>query len=285
MTLAPVLLGLAAAALSKNAPRRAPAAPSAPEAASPAAEAGPVDWVKLPGGTFMMGSSGASADEQPAHWVTVGPFEMARTEVTFAQYRRCVKAGACKPPHAADGACDVFDGRDWGPGRLPASSTADDQPVVCVDWDQARAYAAWAGGRLPSEAEWEYAARGGGKAQTYPWGNEPADCMRAVISDGGPGCGRLTPSAVCSRPLGITAQGLCDMAGNVWEWVEDAYHPSYEGAPADARAWTGAANALHVYRGGSWLGSASLARAGFRFAVDSGGCSSSLGLRPVRKTR
>ncbi|MBI3297619.1 MAG: SUMF1/EgtB/PvdO family nonheme iron enzyme [Elusimicrobia bacterium] len=275
-----LLLALAASAASGQA---APGRPSSPTA--PAAAAAPVDWVLVPAGSFLMGSLGGHEDEQPPHPVSVAAFEIARTEVTVAQYRRCVAAGACSPAHTSDGLCSIFNGRDWKEGPLPAAFLADNKPAVCVDWDQARAFARWVGGSLPSEAQWEYAARGGGKDQAYPWGSETAACTRAVLLDGGPGCGRGATAPVCSKPLGMTAQGVCDMAGNVWEWVADAYHPSYSGAPEDGGIWGGGPDSLRVYRGGSWVGSGALARSRFRFAVDAGAASNSLGFRPVRAVR
>ena len=134
----------------------------------------------------------------------------------------------------------------------------------CVDWKQARAYAKWAGGRLPSEAEWEYAARSQGKSWKYPWGNAKATCARAVISDGGDGCGKNLTWPVCSKQKGNTSQGLCDMAGNVREWVEDWYHSSYKGAPTDGRAWTSPTGVYRVPRGGCWGCYASGCRAALR---------------------
>ena len=131
-----------------------------------------------------------------------------------------------------------------------------------VDWNQAKAFAVWAGERLPSESEWEYAARSGGKDRKYPWGDEEATCETAVI--GGSGCGNNAARPVCSKPKGNTEQGLCDMAGNAWEWVEDWYHGSYDGAPTDGSAWESPTGSFRVVRGGSWLSVASLARAAYR---------------------
>lgn len=224
---------------------------AAPAAAAPS-PAG-IDWVRIPGGTFDMGSrpgprtdprtgrvwpSALTDNERPVRRVAVKTFEMARTPVTFKQYRACVEAGACTPSGCDD---DRF--------------TGDDQPVVCVDWHQAKAFSEWAGGRLPSEAEWEYAARSAGKNRDFPWGDEVATCARAVMSDdaaGGIACGRGVTWPVCSKPAGNTEQGLCDMAGLVWQWTQDWYHDTYDGAPSDGSAWEIPAGFDRSARGGSY---------------------------------
>ena len=155
-----------------------------------------------------MGADDLGPDVKPRHTVTVNSFEMAKTLVTVEQYKVCVDAKACTVPSAGPDC-------NWGvPGR-------GKHPVNCVDWQQAQTFSAWEGGRLPTEAEWEYAARSGGRDQKYPWGDSPPTCEKAVFK----GCGTGT-APVCSKPAGNTAQGLCDAAGNVWEWMEDRYHPS-----------------------------------------------------------
>ena len=131
------------------------------EAPAPApAGGGELDWVRIPGGSFSMGSNDFSW-AQPVHRVTVPTFEMTKTQVTVEQYKACVDAGACTAPDSG-GACN------WG------QSDRGKHPINCVDWHQAQAYAKWAGGRLPTEAEWEYAARSGGRDWKYPWGNGKA---------------------------------------------------------------------------------------------------------------
>ena len=218
-----------------------------------------IQWIAIPGGSFTMGSGDSGTDnEKPAHAVTIKPFQMAKTLVTNKQYKACVEAGACAAPSSG----------------FP--SEGDDRPVVGVDWNQARAFSTWAGGRLPSEAEWEYAARGAGKDRKYPWGDEEATCERAVIA----GCASAS-APVCSKPAGNTPQGLCDMAGNAWEWVEDWYHGSYEGAPADGGAWEDAGSD-RVNRGGSWFHGAGFARSALRRYIVPSYRDDRLGFRPVR---
>ncbi|OQC43029.1 MAG: Serine/threonine-protein kinase pkn1 [Deltaproteobacteria bacterium ADurb.Bin058] len=244
--------------------------------ANVAIETGGVEWVRIPGGSFNMGSNdGDSYDnEKPVHRVTVRTFEMTKTQVTVEQYKACVDAGACTAPDTG-GSCN------WG------QSDRGKHPINCVDWHQAQAYAKWAGGRLPSEAEWEYAARSGGRDWKYPWGNENATCERAVMDDGsGNGCGRgNTTWPVCSKPKGNTTHGLCDMAGNVWEWVQDWYHDSYKGAPTDGSAWEKPTGSSRVYRGGSWSDDARIVRAADRHGDDPRARDDYLGFRLAKSVR
>lgn len=236
---------LAGALIGLSAPARAAGHAKGPDQARPRTAA--VEWVRIPGGSFLMGSEKGNENERPVHRVRVRTFEMAKTLVTNRQYAACVDAGAC--------VAAVF---------APYFMKGPDHYLSDMDWNQAQAFCAWVQGRLPSEAEWEYAARSAGRAWEYPWGDEQATCQRAVINTGEDSCGNPAALPVCSRPRGNTKQGLCDMAGDAWEWVQDWYHPSYGGAPADGSAWEDPAGEFRVARGGAYNGDASRVRAAYR---------------------
>jgi formylglycine-generating enzyme required for sulfatase activity len=203
--------------------------------------------VYVPAGDFLMGSGEedgeAAADEKPQRTVYLDAFWMDRTEVTNAQYGRCVEAGAC--------AALV----------TPRPDTAEqpDYPVQGVAWEQAVNYCEWAGRRLPTEAEWEKAARGK-DGRLYPWGNSsPAahllnfDFSRGDVVDVG------------AYPEGAGPYGVLDMAGNVWEWVADWYGEDYY-AEAPAENPPGPEEGtLRVIRGGAWNTAGRAVRAANRF--------------------
>jgi formylglycine-generating enzyme required for sulfatase activity len=196
-------------------------------------------WV--PATSFMMGRSrGDEVDvpaEQPPHAVHVPGFWLDRTEVTNHAYRQCVEAQACRPPQRTE----AFDDPELA-----------DHPVIWIDWFQARGYCRWADKRLPSEAEWELAARSG-TVSRFPWGEVWHESR-------GNGHGSTAPDLWPeTAPVGsfpANALGLVDMLGNAWEWVADAYHPDYGGAPTDGRPWTqlsgGGDLPGRVLRGGSF---------------------------------
>ena len=198
-----------------------------------------VKWVFYPDGSYNMGSEYGWSYAWPVVNVKVRSFKMTRTEITNVQYSKCVKAGKCRQNVLIKG----FEGHY--------------QPVVGVSWSDSRQFCNWIGGKLPSEAEWEYAARSGRRAYRYPWGNALPDCSRAIIGRGGDyrvdGCGVGRTWAVCSRLAGSTAQGLCDMVGNAEEWLEDCWNNSYLGTNRDgsARKCKGL-DKRRSTRGGSW---------------------------------
>jgi len=228
--------------------------------------------VVIPPGQFIMGSPedevGRTGNEGPRHDVAIAePFAVSKYEVTFDQWDACVAAAAC--PRAKDA---------WGRGIMP---------VMGVSWGDAKLYVAWLSRltgknyRLLTEAEWEYAARAGSSTR-YAWGDEPgignANCN---------GCGGA--STLQAAPVGSfrpNAFGLHDMEGNVWEWVEDIWHDSYEGAPADGSAWLRGGDATYrVIRGGSWHNETELVRAATRFKRHSKVQFDTLGFRVARTMR
>lgn len=182
------------------------AAPPDPSGHSTTEVMVPPDMAIVPGGTFTMGDdAGREGDERPAHAVTLRPFLLDRTEVTQDAYDACVSAGACK---AADAAIlSTFGGLFRGPRK----------PVVGVTWFDAKAYCTWRGKRLPREAEYERAVRGG-DGRRYPWGNDAPTHERTVFSTN-------APEDVGSHPTGRGPFGHDDLAGNVWEWIDDDYDP------------------------------------------------------------
>lgn len=233
-----------------------------------------LDWVRLPAGSFTMGcveSDFCTDNERPPHRVNIArPFRLTRTEISVREYKRFTRDRRMPLPEPPE-----FN-PDW---------SLEDHPVVGVTWDEASAYCAWAGGRLPSEAEWEYAARGGREGEPYAWGSDPlpvrdgrpqanmADaCARAKYLVSCPGCSfyqDYDDGHADTAPVGSFAPNgfvLLDMIGNAWEWVADDAHANYQGAPADGRAWVGGGMAgLHVTRGSSFAAGPRSARTSSRF--------------------
>jgi len=209
------------------------------------------DMVFIPGGTFIMGSNDGSPNHQPAHEVYVADFYLDRWPVTNAEYKKFVDATGYPVPNYNVQWCDTR-GYNWDPETRMYPEGKADHPVVLVTWEDAMAYAAWAGKRLPTEAEWERAARGR-QGRRYPWGNEfivgRCNCKEA-------GLGGTSPVGYFS-PDGDTPEGLVDMVGNVWEWTNSLFRP-YPYDPNDGRESRQAAG-FRVLRGASWVNDANVA--------------------------
>jgi formylglycine-generating enzyme required for sulfatase activity len=221
--------------------------------------------VVVPAGTFTMGAKIDYA--APPHSVKIGkPFSIGRYEVTFAEWDACVSEKGCKS-RPTD--------RGWGRNR---------NPVINVSWLDAKEFAAWLSQktgqkyRLPTEAEWEYAGRA--NTQSAYWWGADVGTRRANCQD----CGTGQPQR--TQPVGSfppNAFGLYDTSGNVAEWVEDCWNPSFQGAPADGSAWASGQCQLRVLRGGAFDSSSTYIGAAARFRYDHDVPYSANGFRLVRE--
>ncbi len=248
-----------------------PTATSEPAAgATRLAEIDQMVQVYIPTGEFVMGFSYGSIDESPAHVVMLAGYWLDQTEVTNAQFAQFVAATdhtttaeqQDKSMITMRGQWGVQAGADWQHPTGPDSDIVglDDHPVVHVSWDDASAYCTWAGRRLPTEAEWEKAARGTDERR-FPWGDQPvtgellnlADAtLNSHYSNVSVNDGWEHTSPVGAYPAGVSPFGIFDLSGNVWEWVQDWYAiDAYRQSPAENP--TGPASGeKHVIRGGSW---------------------------------
>jgi len=219
--------------------------------------------LRISGGTFEMGSESSLASfwESPVHTVTVADFALARTPVTNHQYEAFVRSEPTRQQP-----------RYWTESRF----NKPDQPVVGVSWEDAQAYCEWAGMRLPTEAEWEYACRVG-TTTAYSSGDEESDLQRVGWYRGNTDDRLQGVATKEANPF-----GLFDMHGNVFEWCEDVWHDHYVGAADDGSAWVDEGSGRRVIRGGSWNNPARFCRSAYRLMSEPGNRRVSLGFRPAR---
>jgi formylglycine-generating enzyme required for sulfatase activity len=229
--------------------------------------------IRVPAGRFLMGAQStdpeapghdpeAAPDEGPVHQVTLPSFWIHRNEVTVHQYKLCVEAGDCAIADiVTTGGSFNYGGYEWF------------NPANGVTWEGARRYCAFIGGRLPTEAEWEYAARGP-LSERYPWGEQPASCAFAVLDDGsGSGCGRNASFNVQMYARNDQAHRnfrLFHMSGNVWEWVADWYDPTYYARSPGESPRGPETGVRRVHRGGSWTDPPERLRASARSSAEPG---------------
>jgi formylglycine-generating enzyme len=234
------------------------------------ARTAPAGMVRIPAGTFRMGTSGGPGYEAPVHEVELAAFFIDRTEVTVGAFAAFITATGYRTEAERFGWSGVFDpgkhawaavnGATWrhpdGPDRPPA---ADAEPVTQVSWNDAQAFAKWAGKRLPTEAEWEYAARGGVDQAVYAWGHDlrpggrpVANWWQGTFPDHDTGEDGFAGRAPVGRfaPNGFD---LVDVTGNVWEWCADWYDASYYARSPRVAPPGPDAGTERVLRGGSWL--------------------------------
>jgi formylglycine-generating enzyme required for sulfatase activity len=210
----------------------------------------------VPAGEFLMGSTDgdpkAGGDEMPQHTVYLDAFYIDRVEVTNARYVQFLNTlgghtGKCGGRDCAETQIeDKYSHILHGQGHYMVESGFEEHPATQVSWYGAQAYCAWAGARLPTEAEWEKAARGV-DGRLYPWGSEPPDCDKAQYGD----CGGATVP-VGNGLAGASPYGAMDMAGNVWEWVNDWYDPDYYSSSPARNPQGPDSGVRKVFRGGSW---------------------------------
>ncbi|MBI2568688.1 MAG: SUMF1/EgtB/PvdO family nonheme iron enzyme, partial [Candidatus Schekmanbacteria bacterium] len=250
-----------------------PVPPTATGTPTPTPTAPVGDEVLVPAGEFLMGCDGTTpADscqgphEAPVHAVNLDGYYIDTYEVTAGQYKACVDGGGCTAANTGSPCTYNVSGKET-------------HPINCVGWNQATAYCGWAGKRLPTEAEWEKAARGTDQ-RIFPWGDTSPDCTYANFYDGG-FCVSAT-SPVGSYPLGVSPYGAFDMAGNVWEWVSDWYDAEYYSQSPYQNPSGPASGFEPVVRGGSWDVVAPYIRSASRTAGDPAAGGDSMGFRCAR---
>lgn len=219
--------------------------------------------VTIPAGTFTMGCKDGRDNVEgvdkcendsystPTHEVGIKAFQLGTTEVTFDEWDLCVKDGVC--PEAKD------EDEDW--------VHDGNRPVVNVSWNDTQIYIDWLNKRtgkryrLPTEAEWEYASRGGRNDTAYSWGHAVGKDNANCDADQ---CGDLFEYTALVKSFSANAYGLYDMHGNVWEWCQDKWHDNYQGSPNDGNAWESGDSSYRVLRGGSWVNYAEYTRSAAR---------------------
>ena len=244
-----------------------------------------VVWRDIPAGVVTLGNDDGRPEERPAHQLRLPALRMMLTEGTVAQYRSCMKAGACTTPRGYSSVSPESRRLNWG------ADGRDDHPINGISWTQAKAFCEWAGGRLPTESEWVRGARQRDQ-RLYPWGDGPPAARSPVLANiadvsaakenpswkvvKGYDDGFVGTAPVASFAMGRSASGLLDMAGNVWEWTADRFDP--EGYRRPRRA--GVPN-LRTVRGGAFNSPAARVTTQSRRGVGPKSASDDVGVRCV----
>jgi formylglycine-generating enzyme required for sulfatase activity len=202
--------------------------------------------IPLSEGSFVMGDNSGESDELPEHEVTLSSYKIDQHEITYAQYDSCVQSGKCTKAHYDDNSCLVWNGQRFQKTIVPLGYRDPSYPVVCVSWHQAQTFCRSKGMKLPTEAQWEYAARAG-ERNRYSWGNAAPTNERCPMANNGPeSIGSYQPNK----------WGLYDMTGNVWEWTIDFYEKGYYSISETQNPTGPGAGLYRVIRGGGWYSGA-----------------------------
>jgi formylglycine-generating enzyme len=260
-----------------------------------------LEFVRIPGGTFDMGDSFSDGDpdEKPLHRITLPDYYMGKTEVTVAQFNKFVQVTNYVTEAEKQGRANTYNGVSWVPTnganwRNPGFTQNDNHPVTVISWNDAVAFCEWAGCRLPTEAEWEYAARNAGQSIKYCWGNgNPVGRIGGNVADRS--AQRLFNTMfifndyddgyIYTAPVAnfnANELGLFDMTGNVWEWCQDWYESGYYGSSPSLNPQGPSTGVHHVMRGGSWVNEAWDCRVTLRKGTSPNNLDNATGMRVVK---
>lgn len=241
----------------------------------------------VPAGQYTMGCAAADlkcdSDETPRHSVILGSYQIMKNEVTVEQYQTCVNSGNCNNNNAGQLHYAVWSNTVNYQYCNLGSARGITHPMNCVSWYGAKAYCEWLGMSLPTEAQWEYAAKGNDD-RIFPWGDTAATCEYAVMKESGQlGCGLSTTWVIGSKTAGNSPFGTSDMAGNLMEWVNDWYSSGYYSLSPEINPPGPSAGSYKILRGGSWYKSSIDLRVSSRYYLGRDSLYDSTGFRCVKK--
>jgi formylglycine-generating enzyme required for sulfatase activity len=231
------------------------------------------EFVEIPSATFNMGSENGKHDEKPVHTVTLDAYKIEKRPASNKDYNECVSAGKCSRPNYKSGNCFLWTNQGLSKIAPPQELQEEDNPVVCISWRQASEYCKFRGARLPTEAEWEFAASNGGKTN-YSWGNERPTPEKARFRS------RSSVSVYANNSFGNFK--LVDMNGNVWEWISDKYEQDFYTYSPQKNPKGATVGRFNVIRGGGWYSDERALRSANRQWFSPESAEISIGVRCVK---